>query len=340
MTANDYRDLMAAAASSRGLNPPAIVQPADHYVSLNGIRMHYLDWGNPHLPHVVLLHGRSLTAHTWDMAALLLRDRYHLIALDLRGYGDSDWSPEPTDGAVHKRLMTEDTIAFLDYLSLPRFTLVGMSNGGVVAMYAAPTLADRLDAFVLVDVAPELRTRDERESGEDDGTRAALPPGATRTRGRSVLSFESFDHAINHVARREDGDSKDYLRYILFHSLRQLPDGTWTWKEDRRPRPRLSGDELRAAAKREIETLWQAVRGLRVPTMLVRGESSKMLSEADAQRTIAAIADVRYVVVPNAGHSVQTNNPSAFAAALDTFLSERLPRTPSEDVIATGGGQA
>ena len=66
--ADDYTDTMAAAATAAGLEPAAIVAPTDHWVELNGIRFHYLDWGNDQLPHVVLLHGGSLTAHTWDMA--------------------------------------------------------------------------------------------------------------------------------------------------------------------------------------------------------------------------------------------------------------------------------
>ena len=86
----DYAQLMVGAAEAAGLKPPAIVRPTDHDVELNGIRFHYLDWGNEQQPHVVLLHGGSLTAHTWDMAALLLRDQYHLVALDQRGHGDTE----------------------------------------------------------------------------------------------------------------------------------------------------------------------------------------------------------------------------------------------------------
>jgi hypothetical protein len=108
---HDYHQLMAAAATALGLNPGAIVLPADHSVRLNGIRFHYLDWGNEHLPHVVLLHGGSLTAHTWDMAALLLRDSYHLVALDQRGHGDTDWTPEDQLHRDNADLMLEKTRA-------------------------------------------------------------------------------------------------------------------------------------------------------------------------------------------------------------------------------------
>src|SRR5947209_10106848 len=105
----DYTAEMAACAAAIGLQPPAFVPPADRYVELNGLPFHYLDWGNPQLPPLLLLHGGGLTAHTWDMSALLLRDRYHLIALDQRGHGDSGWTPEAQLGEENGALMLEDT---------------------------------------------------------------------------------------------------------------------------------------------------------------------------------------------------------------------------------------
>ena len=101
----DPLELMAGAARAAGIEPSRIVLPEDHEVELNGLRFHYVDWGNSHLPHVVLLHGGSLTAHTWDMSALLLRDSYHLVALDQRGHGDTDWTPNVEDdtGALMSR---------------------------------------------------------------------------------------------------------------------------------------------------------------------------------------------------------------------------------------------
>ncbi len=115
----DYRQLMTDAAAAAGVKAP-IVLPSDHEVQLNGIRFHYLDWGNDQLPHVVLLHGGSLTAHTWDMAVLQLRDKYHFIALDQRGHGDTDWTPDAQLAEDNNELMLEDTRQFIEYLNGPR----------------------------------------------------------------------------------------------------------------------------------------------------------------------------------------------------------------------------
>src|SRR5918998_644384 len=153
--ATDYSALMADAASAAGISPTAIVRPEDREVRLNGINFHYLDWGNEHLPHVVLLHGGSLTAHTWDMAALLLRDRYHLVALDQRGHGDTEWTPEAELDRDNAELMLEDACQFIDHLGYDRLTLVGMSMGGMNAIRYAARNPERLDAVGIVDVAPE-----------------------------------------------------------------------------------------------------------------------------------------------------------------------------------------
>jgi pimeloyl-ACP methyl ester carboxylesterase len=300
----DYRDDLAAAANAVGIQPGELVQPADHEVRLNGLNFHYLDWGKDHLPHVVLLHGGGLTAHTWDMAALILRERYHLVALDARGHGDSDWSPDAGDDT--NRLMVGDTEAFIDHLGYDRLALVGMSMGGMTAMRYAERHPERLSALVLVDVWPGIMLTGALEVDES-------------RRGPEV--YDRFDDFLDRAVRFQPKRSPDSLRYGLIHSLKQLPDGRWTWKNDRRPRPQQ--DEATANAERERTSLelWETIRAIRTPTLLMRGESSRALPQEDAERVIAEMADARLVVVPEAGHSVHSNNPKFFAQALDEFLS-------------------
>src|SRR5712671_7491310 len=134
----DLSQLMREAAAAAGVAPREFVVPSDHFVTVNGLRMHYLDWGNSHLTPMLLLHGVRLQAHTWDMAALLLRDHYHLIAFDQRGHGDSEWTSDAQFGDDSFDLMLEDTRQIVEQLRLKKFVLVGMSMGGITAMrYAA-----------------------------------------------------------------------------------------------------------------------------------------------------------------------------------------------------------
>lgn len=310
--ASESLELMAAAAKAAGLEPRAIVEPADHDVQLNGIRFHYLDWGNPDLPHVVLLHGGSLTAHTWDMAALLLRDRYHLVALDQRGHGDTEWTPESQLGEDNGALMLEDTRQFIDYLGYEHLALVGMSMGGMNTIRYAARHPRRLDAVGIVDVAPETMRAGQIEMEQFR---------------HETETLNAFDDFLNRAIRFMPHRPVPHLRYSLTHSLKQIPEG-WTWKQDHRHRPQAtaSPEEVEAARKRNAEALWADVRAIHLPTLLFRGENSKILSPEVAEQTVAAMANARLVVIPRATHNVHSDNPKDFAAALDTFLSEVLPK--------------
>jgi pimeloyl-ACP methyl ester carboxylesterase len=307
--AGDYRDLMRAAAAAAGLQPRAIVQPQDREAVLNGIGFHYLDWGDEGLPPVVLLHGGRLTAHTWDLAALLLRERYRLIAPDQRGHGDSGWTPDAELGRDNAELMLEDTRQFLEHLALRRIALVGMSMGGMNAIRYAARHPGRLAALGIVDVAPETMREGE-------------------------LEMEQFAHATETLARFEDfleqakrfmpHRPEAHLRYSLTHSLKPTAQG-YTWKQDPRPRPRPTPEQI--AERRE--SLWRDVRAIRTPTLLFRGAQSKILSQEVAERMVKAMADARLVTIPRATHNVHSDNPADFARALDAFLREvAFPEAP------------
>ena len=308
----DYREPMAAAARAAGLHPSAIVQPEDRWVSLNGIRFHYLDWGNEHLPHVVLLHGGSLTAHTWDMAALVLRDRYHLVALDQRGHGDTEWTPDDQLDRDNSELMLEDTRQFIEHLGFEHLTLIGMSMGGMNAYRYASRHPQRLDALVIVDVAPETMREGQIEMEQ------------FRTATETLSRFDDFlDRAMKFMPHRPP----EHLRYSLTHSLKQTAEG-WTWKQDHRRRLQQPATPAEAEAMRaqRAEAMWADVRSIATPTLLLRGAESKILSHDVAERTVAAMPDARLVVIPRATHNVHSDNPGDFAAAVDAFLSEVLPK--------------
>ena len=309
---DDYRELMAAAAKAAGLNPPAIVQPTSNHVELNGIRFHYLDWGNEQLPHVVLLHGGSLTAHTWDMAALLLRDKYHLVALDQRGHGDTEWTPEAELDQDNSDLMLEDTRQFIEYLDYDQVTLVGMSMGGMNSIRYAARHPERLDALDIVDVGPETM----REG--------AVEMEQFRRETETLDAFDDFlDRAMKFMPHR----APEHLRYSLTHSLKQTEDGRWTWKQDHRRRQtqdEMTEEQQGADRERRAAALWDDLKEIRTPTLLTRGDWSKILAHDHAEEVVATMHDARLVVIPRATHNVHSDNPADFATELDAFLSRVL----------------
>lgn len=305
----NYLDEMRACAEAINLKPREFVQPTDHHVTLNGIDFHYVDWGNAHLPPLVLLHGGSLTAHTWDMAALLLRDRYHVIAPDQRGHGDTGWTPEAQINEDNGELMRRDTEAFINHLGFPQIVLCGMSMGGMNSIRYAARHPERLSRLIIVDIAPVTMQE------------GILEMEAFRRETETMSRFEDFlERAVKFNPQRKPA----HLKYSLLHSLKQTTDG-WTWKQDHRPRTALeqSEEQMKAARQHQSEALWADVRAITTPTLLVRGGISKILSPEAAAETVKAMKDAELVVIEGATHSVQGDQPEAFAKAALAWLERR-----------------
>jgi len=305
----DYLADMRACAEAIGLGAREYVLPEDRWVQLNGIDLHYLDWGNDHLPPLVLLHGGGLTAHTWDMACLLLREHFHCIAVDMRGHGDTGWTPESQLGEDNGELMVADTEAFIEHIGYPQVILCGMSMGGMNAIRYAAGHADRISRLVIVDIAPVTMAQ------------GLMDLEAFRKETETMRLFEDFlDRAVKFNPNRKP----DHLKYSLLHSLKEVVDG-WTWKQDHRPRPgnEMTEEELQGIRQQRSEALWAQVKSIPVPTLLMRGEVSKILSEEAADQMVAAMQDAEHVVIPGAGHSVQGDNPRGFAEALHAFVQRR-----------------
>jgi pimeloyl-ACP methyl ester carboxylesterase len=309
----DYLDDMRACAEAIELNPPGYVLPEDRYVELNGVNFHYLDWGNDHLPHLILLHGGSLTAHTWDMAALMLRDRYHVVALDQRGHGDTGWTSDDQLSQDNGNLMVQDTHAFIEHLGYDRITLCGMSMGGMNALGYAAEHPEHLDALVIVDIAPVTMSA------------GLIEMEQFRQDTETMSKFEDFlNRAIHFNPQRKPA----HLNYSLLHSLKQVDEG-WTWKQDHRRRQLPEGmteEQMKEARQQRTESLWTEVKAIKTPTLLLRGSISKILSEDAANSMAEAMTDCTHEVIEGAGHSVQGDQPAAFAATLDAYVTDRLSR--------------
>ena len=138
------------------------VQPTGKFASVNGLRLHYLEWGKAGMPAVVCVHGYTSSAQAFNAMARHLQDRFHILAMDVRGHGESEWSPT---GAYGYADQAGDLAAFVDRLELPRFTLIGTSMGGIIAMTYAADNADRLTALVINDIGPDVEAGSTRITG-------------------------------------------------------------------------------------------------------------------------------------------------------------------------------
>ena len=138
------------------------VQPTSKFVTVDGLRLHYLEWGTAGRPAVVCVHGYTSSAQAFNSLARHLQDRFHVLAMDVRGHGESEWSPT---GAYEYADQAGDLAAIVDRLELPRFALIGTSMGGIIAMIYAADHAERLTALVINDTGPDVEAGSNRITG-------------------------------------------------------------------------------------------------------------------------------------------------------------------------------
>ena len=286
------------AAEVAGLDLPEIVLPSDHHVLLGAMRLHYLDWGGSGAP-VVFLHGGGLTAHTWDLVCLALRDGHRCLALDQRGHGDSEWSPELDYGMdAHVR----DLEAFIEELGLRRPLLVGQSMGGMNALAYAARHSGELAGVVVVDAGPDVRER-----GTQRILDFVLGPG----------ELDSVDDFVQRALAFNPSRDERLLRRSLLHNLRRLPDGRWTWKYDRRWMSPEGFERLKST----LTSLRDKLPSIGCPVLVVRGARSDVFLDEDAASLAAALPTADWVRIEDAGHTVQGDNPRGLAVALRGFLA-------------------
>jgi pimeloyl-ACP methyl ester carboxylesterase len=300
MLDSDYRSHLSAVAAVAGLEVDGVALPRDEYFEANGLRLHYLDWGDASARPLILLHGGALTAHTWDVVCLGLVPEFRCITPDLRGHGDSDWA---RDGNYSPNAYRSDLEALSRHLGIEGCALIGNSLGGMTAArFTAARPADQQpEALVLVDVGPEMR-----EVGRQ---RLRNFTGGPREMD-SVDDFVERAMAFNPLRQRE------ILRRSLLNNLRQLPSGKWTWKYD----PNRFGGGPNGGPPLTVEDRWEDIRRIMCPTLVVRGGRSDMFLDEDAAKLAAALRDGRWVRIEDATHTVQGDQPVALVKAIRDFL--------------------
>lgn len=290
-----FQSLLSAGAA-QGLTFDDPQPPVDRFVEVDGLRLHYLDWGVEGNTPMVLVHGRAVTAHSWDFYSLMMRPYFHVRALDQRGHGDSEWDPE---GDYSRERHADDLVAFIDHLGAEKLVLVGHSLGGAVALMATPRLTERLAAIVVVDSTLKPRQA----------------PSDVERFVQSQDVFPSLDALAKHANRFNP--RRDYRQLLgsLRHNTKELPDGTWTWKYDSKLR-----DPNHRIPAPTFETVWQSLRNPPCPILVVRASERSHIGDDVAAELEALGPTVQVVQVPNSGHSVMGDNPRGFAEATSQFL--------------------
>lgn len=260
-------------------------------------------WGKPDGPLVLLQHGGGQTRHAWKGTGQLLgATGYYAVAFDARGHGDSEWAP---DGLYSQDVMVRDLECVVAQLGKPRPVLVGASMGGGTSLVAAGEDHVDASALIMVDIAPRVET---------EGIAKIQAFMAQKPEGFS--SLEEVAEAIgNYQPQRVRPKNLDGLA----KNVRLGADGKYHWHWD--PLFRAGTRNL----ERREQRLEDCARHLTLPTLLVRGGLSDVLSEAGAQHFLTLCPHAEYVNVTNAGHMVAGDRNDIFGGSVIAFLGRTVP---------------
>jgi non-heme chloroperoxidase len=260
-------------------------------------------WGASDAAPVLLLHGGGQTRHAWGGTARALAEQgWYAVALDLRGHGDSSWSP---DGNYQIDTFVADLRTVLAHFE-QRPVLVGASLGGMTALLTEGEAHQPVSsAVVLVDITPRV---------EQKGVDRIIAFMTARPDG-----FTSLEEAADTIAEYIPHRPRPKDLSGLEKNLRKGADGRYRWHWD----PQLISPGRR---RRDPERMFAAARSLQVPTMLVRGGISDVVSEETTKEFLNAVPHAKYVDVAGAGHMVAGDRNDAFSQAVIEFLAEVRPQ--------------
>ena len=287
-------------ASIRAVRPTSI-----GLTGSNGVKLHALEWSRDGVP-MVFVHGFANDAHVWDDIAPVIAPHYRVIALDLRGHGDSG---RALDGRYDANTLCDDLECALEDLGIERHVLVGHSLGGRVSMHYAGRHADRLAGLALVDSAPDFDAR-----------------GTTRIvfdAQKGERTFASIDEYELVLAHQYPVTPSSTLRRMARSWLRERSDGRYELKLDAdflNAHTGLSAEEEERLDAEESKKLWNALEGLSCPVLVVRGAASDIFDSETADRMVEEVLhNGTLEIIAHAGHSVMLDNSEAFERALSRF---------------------
>ena len=267
-------------------------EPAGLFVTVNGLRIHYVDWGNASARPLIVIHGLDRVSRTFDHLVPHFAARFHVIAIDMRGHGDSAWDPEG-------RYLVEDHVGdvegLVQQLGLKNITIWGNSTGGRVAQVFAGKHPDLVAAVISEDVGPE-RPRQIADS-------------YSRRVKQEEAGWATEDELLAQLRKSNAGVSDAVLVPYARYGTRRRDDGRLIWKRD----PQL--------VKGFVATdLWRYVRDIKAPILYVIGGRSTIVPMETQEQLRKTLPNARIVTMPGLGHFPSDEKPQEFVAIVDDFL--------------------
>jgi pimeloyl-ACP methyl ester carboxylesterase len=284
--------------------------PTSHSFISQRLRLHYADWGNPDAPPLLLVHGGRDHCRSWDWVAAELASDWHIIAPDLRGHGDSAWSP---DGNYETTAFVYDLAQLIHQLDLSPVTIVAHSLGGNVSTRYAGLYPENVRKLVAIEgLGPSPKIRAER---------AAIPlaeqwrkwiSDKRAAAGRLPKRYATIDDALARMQAENAYLTDEQARHLTIHGVNRNEDGTWSWKFDNH----LNVWPFFDLPDEAIEALWSAIT---CPTLLLYGADS-WASNPEKDGRIEHFKSAKLIEFENAGHWLHHDQFDRFVATLKGFL--------------------
>jgi pimeloyl-ACP methyl ester carboxylesterase len=274
------------------------------------LRLNYVDWGNPEAPPLLLVHGGRDHCRNWDWVAQELRHDYHIIAPDLRGHGDSAWSP---DGSYEIYSFVYDLAQLIHQLDLAPVSIVAHSMGGSISTIYSGLYPENVRKLVSIEgLGPSTAQLDERHAL---GINKRFQQWIERKRsaaGRIPKRYPTLESALERMRAENTYLSDEQARHLTIHGISRNEDGTWTWKFDNYLNI-WGAFDIPAA---DTHAIWANIT---CPTLLCYGTDSWATNPEKDGRT-KHFKTARVVEFANAGHWLHHDQFDRFMAELKVFL--------------------
>ena len=274
------------------------------------LRLNYVDWGNPDAPPLLLVHGGRDHARSWDWVAQELRHDWHVIAPDLRGHGDSAWSP---DGNYEMSGFVYDLAQLIHQLNLPPVSIVAHSMGGNIATRYTGLYPENVRKLVSIEglgLSPAMQAerdalgiRNRFRTWIDDKRKAA---------GRTPKRYPNIEAALERMKAENTYLTDEQARHLTVHGISRNEDGTWSWKFDNY----LNIWAIFDMPREDLHAIWEAIT---CPILMLYGADS-WASNPEKDGRINHFQTAHVVEYENAGHWLHHDQFDRFIADVKAFL--------------------
>jgi pimeloyl-ACP methyl ester carboxylesterase len=290
---------------------PSSPGPTSRIYFSQRLRLHYVDWGNAGAPPLVLVHGGRDHCRNWDWVAGELRRDWHVIAPDLRGHGDSEWSK---DGTYMMAGYIYDLAQLIHQQKLAPVTLIAHSLGGNIALRYTGLYPQNVAKVIAIEgLGPSPKMLAERfAAGFADRMRAWVDEQRALA-GRMPRRYAGIEEAWRRMQEENKHLSPEQARHLTQHGVNQNEDGTYSWKFDNYVRSWPPYD----MTTQDVEGLWARIA---CPTLLVYGRESWTSNPSDDGRA-KHFKSAEVVTFDGAGHWVHHDRLAGFLALTRRFLA-------------------